>query len=236
MTISKAPPPINPVSSSSLRIKTPEALKPAKWSLWSYKPYWGIWDACCLTFDFEPNKDGLHTWHTYKRLPNNFPADFADRFDILSTNFNMGERGLSADLAAFALSCGWSIPAEMKSLIKMPAPIAQAQDNETRAPIPIATEQKKGTAKAAPTGPRLQVNKAALIAQHKHEWPTIEGDIKSASENGLSQAAKAGARNWYEDDAVQWARSKNRLVQPTNARTLDNVMGKLPSRTHRLEG
>ena len=115
-------------------------------------------------------------------------------------------------------------------------PVTQVQDSVTRIPMPITAEQKEVTAKAAPTGPRLQVNKAALIAQHKHEWPTIEGDIRGASENGLSKAAKAGARDWYEDAAIQWARSKNKLIQPTSAATLNSAMSNFPSRKHRLEG
>lgn len=107
---------------------------------------------------------------------------------------------------------------------------------EPPAPTPVAAPQKEVAEKAAPTGPKLSMTKAALIAQHKHEWPTIEGDIRGASENGLSKAAKAGARDWYEDAAMQWARSRNRLTVSTPAATLNNVMSKLPSRKHHLEG
>jgi hypothetical protein len=223
MTISKAP-------------------APANWKKWQFMLSCILWDACCLTFNFEPdhgglNRNVLHDWLARKRLPNNFPADFADRLLLLTSNFktNVGGEVSLSNIAEFCLRCEWQIPDEMKALIKMSAPVTQVQDNETRAPMPIAAEQKEVTAKATPTGPRLQVNKAALIAQHKHEWPTIEGDIRGASENGLSKVAKAGARDWYEDAAIQWARSKNKLIQPTSAATLNSAMSNLPSRKHRLK-
>ena len=143
MTFSKLPPPISPVIASGVRIKTPEALKPAKWSLWSYKPYWELWDACCLTFDFEPdhgglNRNVLHDWLARKRLPNNFPADFADRLDILDSNFN--SRVKAQDLAEFALRCGWSIPDDMKALIKTPTPVTMVA---TPTPVEKAKESKE---------------------------------------------------------------------------------------------
>lgn len=99
----------------------------------------------------------------------------------------------------------------------------------------IAREYKGETAKAPATGPKFSVNKAALIAQHKDEWPTIESDIKNASENGLSKAAKAGVRDWNEEAAMQWARSKNKLIKPTDAAELSSVMSGFVSRKHRIE-
>ena len=88
----------------------------------------------------------------------------------------------------------------------------------------------------APTGPKLSINKAALVAQHKHEWPTIEGDLKGASENGLSKAAKAGTRDWNEDAAMKWARSRNRLIQPASTTTSTSVMSNLPGKIHLMKG
>ena len=102
----------------------------------------------------------------------------------------------------------------------------------------VATDDVKPAStspvKAATTGARLATNKAALIAQHKHEWPTIEGDLKDASSNGLSKAAKAGKRDWIGEAAVQWARSKNKLILPKETTSLTDVMRTLPSKKHFL--
>lgn len=63
----------------------------------------------------------------------------------------------------------------------------------------------------AATGPLFSMTKAAMIQQHEHEWPTVAQDIKDAVRNGLS-VAKAGLREWQEADALEWARTKGKLV------------------------
>ncbi len=86
------------------------------------------------------------------------------------------------------------------------------------------------------TGPLFTMKKAAMITQHKHEWPTIEQDIKDATRNGLNKA-KAGQRDWKEAEAMEWARSKGKLTsinKPTDG--LASAMGRMASlpisRTH----
>lgn len=102
--------------------------------------------------------------------------------------------------------------------------------------MPTAAEPIEVKPKAPATGPKLSTNKAALISQHEHEWPTIRRDLQDASTNGLSEAAKAGVRDWNEDAAMQWARSKNKLNQAKPANTLAAVMSSLPSTKHRIQG
>ena len=68
------------------------------------------------------------------------------------------------------------------------------------------------------SGPKFIMSKAGLMEAHRHEWPTIEGDLKDASTNGLSNA-KAKLRGWNEATALQWARAKGKLIvttKPTN--------------------
>ncbi len=82
--------------------------------------------------------------------------------------------------------------------------------------------------------------KAALIAAHVHEWPTIERDIADANTNGLAAAAKAGARGWKEDAALVWARANGKLIsaaKPANslAQAMHNL-GSLPHRKHTIQG
>lgn len=90
----------------------------------------------------------------------------------------------------------------------------------------------------ATTGPTFSMTKAAMIEQHKHEWPTIETDIKAAKRNGLD-AAMAGVRGWYELPAMEWARANNRLAGIDKpAQVLAGAiasMARLPtSRKHKL--
>ena len=44
---------------------------------------------------------------------------------------------------------------------------------------------------------RRALKKSVLIAELKHEWPTIEADISEASRNGLVAARVKGRAGWY---------------------------------------
>ena len=90
---------------------------------------------------------------------------------------------------------------------------------------------------APATGPIFTMTKAGMVSQHKHEWPTIESDMKDATRNGLA-TAKAGTRNWQEATAMEWARAKGKLTsvdRPGNAQAGANNPFNLPSRTHTLK-
>ena len=106
-----------------------------------------------------------------------------------------------------------------------------AQNAATPAPV---------VAESANDAPVLPFKKAALVAAHVHEWPTIESDISDAATNGLAAAAKAGKRGWREDAALNWARANGKLISA--AKTADSLaqamhnMGNLPSRKHTLQG
>ena len=97
-----------------------------------------------------------------------------------------------------------------------------------------ADAPKRGTQQAAGS-PKFSMRLRALIEAHIHEWPTIETDIKAASDNGLS-TAKAGARNWWEEHTMEWARANGKLkiaAKPGEslAQAMHN-MGSLPGRKH----
>ncbi len=84
--------------------------------------------------------------------------------------------------------------------------------------------------------PVVPFKRAALIAAHVHEWPTIERDIADATKNGLATVAKAGERGWLEDAALNWARANGKLkstAKPADslAQAMHNL-GSLPSRKH----
>lgn len=74
--------------------------------------------------------------------------------------------------------------------------------------VGLLKPERRPAAKSA----QFTMKKAAIIAQHEHEWPTVVQDIKDAARNGLSAAAKADAREWREADAMEWARTKGKLT------------------------
>lgn len=82
--------------------------------------------------------------------------------------------------------------------------------------------------------------RAALIANHIPEWPSIERDIADAQRNGLALAAKAGDRGWLESAALNWARANRKLAAPEKpADSLSQAMRNLassPGRKHTLKG
>lgn len=64
------------------------------------------------------------------------------------------------------------------------------------------------------------MKKAALIAKHACQWNTITADFHSASENGLSKAAKAPRHGeWFEPAALNWARQRGKLTEATEHST-----------------
>lgn len=105
---------------------------------------------------------------------------------------------------------------------------------------PQAATPAPVVAESANDAPVLPFKKAALVAAHVHEWPTIESDISDAATNGLAAAAKAGKRGWWEEAALIWARANGKLISA--AKTADSLaqamhnMGNLPSRKHTLQG
>lgn len=133
-------------------------------------------------------------------------------------------------------------------------PIAKREGSliETQTPIAAENLRQASTLGAAPLmeapvnavrhaviGAKFAMKRSALIKEHQHEWPTIATNIAGANRNGLA-AAKAGARGWLEDVAMEWARNNGKLkskAQPSD--TLTSAMHKmsdLPAQRHQLEG
>lgn len=116
---------------------------------------------------------------------------------------------------------------------------APAQNTATPAPVVLAEAGTVRETRLAVDAPKFSMSKAALIDAHKHEWLTIERDIADASTNGLA-AAKAGARAWWEGQAMEWAKAKGKLegaAKPAAvlAQTMHS-MASIPGRRHTLEG
>ncbi|CDS49414.1 hypothetical protein [Polaromonas sp. CG9_12] len=151
---------------------------------------------------------------------------------------------LLSEVATFFISCAWpDIPDTLQTLARPspPAMAPKATPEHQAAPleaVPVVEVQKSEPIQTT-AGPKFSMSKAGLIEAHRHEWQTIERDLKDASENGLS-VAKAGPRDWNEAMALQWARAKGKLTitaKPVN--DLANAfhsMSNLPSHRHTLKG
>ena len=83
-------------------------------------------------------------------------------------------------------------------------------------------------------GPTLK--KAALVRKCLPKWPTIRSDLHSASENGLSAAAKAPAHGeWFEGPALDWARKKGKLSENNQTAPVANSAFNISGQVHRIE-
>ena len=73
------------------------------------------------------------------------------------------------------------------------------------------------------------MSRAALVGKYKAQWSSIERDMQDASKNGLSEA-RAGARKWSEQLALQWAKSNNKFKDRADAPSSPQMMmANLPS-------
>ena len=147
-------------------------------------------------------------------------------------NFGISALALvGSELAAFGASI--QAPPAVQA-----APVdTQPQATPESAPVVDAPVR---LSKALATGPTFTMKKAAMVEQHKHEWPSIERDMQDASRNGLD-AAKAGEREWDEFEALEWARTKGKLTSiDKTAQSLSGAMNSMASlatsRKHRLLG
>lgn len=78
-----------------------------------------------------------------------------------------------------------------------------------------------------PTSSEVEVNslvikmkRAALVKECKENWPTVEGDLREGSRNGLSNQAKLGSGFWDVSAAVSWARQEGKW-KPDQASNLE---------------
>lgn len=112
-----------------------------------------------------------------------------------------------------------------------PMPVIELLPQETeKSRVPKLVEAERQS-----NAPIFSMPRAALIAAHEHEWPTIRGDISEAHSNGLD-AAKAGQRGWWEARALDWARAKGRLKPEDLLAQAVRSMSGVPGRRHKLEG
>lgn len=207
----------------------------ADYKFWLQKDQWDVAEAAMLLAGFEPEAlpDGDSNYSDLASQTDGIHRLIADDISAKKLSF----KNSPGIWIAWFKQTGLPLPSELDAVLLR-------QNHQTPPAVPVVTVGSSADVTPARAGPlpltanrKFSVNKAALIAQHKHEWPTIERDLQDASTNGLSQAAKARARDWYEAEAVEWARSKNKLTQAGNKNdSLTSAMHTLPGRKHIMKG
>lgn len=108
-----------------------------------------------------------------------------------------------ADAVALLVRRGRRVPPELRDFL----PTDELASQLTR---PFLAEKPSPTEPAPIAGARV-LKKKTLVAELRHEWPSIEPDLKEASRNGLKEAAHAGPKGWRVADARAWADNKGKL-------------------------
>lgn len=188
-------------------------------------------------FKCPPDKKQAFMWDVtapglgLRATPSLLPAPWIAGFRL-----GLGEAAKQIDAHLLRLIDEWAqheAPARQIPVLEGLQPLAAEPQVETPSAAPVVVA-------SASNAPVVPFKKAALVAAHVHEWPTIESDISDAATNGLAATAKAGARGWWEDAALIWARANGKLISA--AKTADSLaqamhnMGNLPSRKHTLQG
>lgn len=179
--MSNAPTPITPVRAGSLPRRT---TAPANWAKWKLIPQCTLWDAACLSLDIEPNTDGAHDWLTRKRPPDGFPAEFSDRLDVLTANFDTDVFRVVqiADVAAAAIGWGWGIPEAMKALALPIGPDRDAptETKEQRQDRRLKDCETKGLVMPKNSAGRLPDGVGKVADAEGISRQTLSTDVKAA--------------------------------------------------------
>lgn len=87
---------------------------------------------------------------------------------------------------------------------------------DTRAPDKAAPsdDDERAEATTNPTEKQILRKRAALVDEFKGMWPTIDGDLRDGSRNGLSAKANANHGYWKVGPALNWALERRRLEKP----------------------
>ncbi len=97
---------------------------------------------------------------------------------------------------------------------------SEAPEQTAATPAPVVAASDGPARPAAMVDRGWVMKRAALIQKHERRWSTINRDFQDASDNGLSKAAKApGHGDWFEVDALNWARQRGKLSEAIGQQT-----------------
>ena len=116
------------------------------------------------------------------------------------------------------------------------AGLVERATDAASAPAPVVVASDASATPAATVARGRTLKKSALIDKYERRWPTIKRDFQDASENELSRAAKApGHGNWFEEDALNWARQRGKLSEETGQHA-PSPATPFSGMTHRIMG
>lgn len=204
--VSAAPKPIEPVRSGGLVGTQSPKTRPPRWPLWQSVPRVALWQAVLLSLDIEPDEAlkqeacaAEPTSHLARqRLPREF---FARRQDCLRALTAGGPIRPQGPLYGGMLQD----PKCSVLLAEVAAFMASVQYE-----VPTGMRPNAIVSKGA------LIKRSALIEKHERTWRTIDRDLRDASANGLSEAAKAEEHGmWFEAAALAWAEKEGKYVPPS---------------------
>jgi len=114
-------------------------------------------------------------------------------------------------------------PALLKAVVarpKPPLPVAPAATQLTPPASNVATKEAPDSdERSDPAAADLTpISRGELVRKHESCWPSIETNLKNASDNGLRKYAGASKHGyWLEARALEWARKHNKLIEPRQA-------------------
>jgi hypothetical protein len=181
--ISKAPEPINPLRGSLYIYSAPPTMTPIDWNYWRVMRKARHWKACALSVGANPDDMGRRQGDSWwsddayhaDRLPKTVQETLTKRIKMLEANRN--ERDIFtlpmekysnlhpqevflSEFAAWALSLGWEMPSELKSMAAQKEPQVEqkrlaggstleehegevsADGNQTQQSAPVKTKAK----------------------------------------------------------------------------------------------
>ncbi len=231
--VSLAPLPLDSVRSSGYH--EPKKPPPIDWSHWLLMPQVSLWEAVALSVNLNPetlkfDKEGKDFQDRLRIALSHVAVGNLQ----LVTHYPKNEPVspvLLAVFATWAVSQNIKIPSELAAMATAPlsksnsdtlafvTPMVNAGTSAPTTKIVADGMKALGKPQAVPivdTGVSEQaapivaneIKKSALILKYESNWPTIERDLKDASQNRLSDTAKLPKKGfWNEELALQWARS-----------------------------
>ncbi len=195
-----------------------------------------------LDFSRRAVKEAFEAYREAQRIVDPYPLELdakAERarkawsdVDSETDKETKAERGLvmEATAAEAKVAQGKWLEAMVRQLMQS----VPAKATATPAPLVVTSD---ASAKPAATVDRgWTLKRAALIDKYERRWQTIKRDLQDASENELSKAAKApGHGNWFEEDALNWARQRGKLNEATGQHA-PSPATPFSGLTHRIEG
>jgi hypothetical protein len=186
------------------------------------------------------NKQSLAAWHTraIELLPkgvfvwlDEFEKEYLRYFDFQSHATLLeypGERDLDLTLVAMTEK-EWEVVMQgfdTQEVTWQDAPAVTKSASDQAEPGKAPLENRGGVMK-----------REALIAKHIKQWPTIDRDLRDASSNGLSKAAKApNYAQWFEVAALDWARQRGKLSEAGAQATPVNSVFNQRAQIHLIKG